>query len=65
MLGSGGFTADAAEPVGGGTVDKFRIKIWNISSGVVVYGNKIGVSEDIDQTDPQAIEGGSIVIHNK
>ena len=30
-----------------------------------VYDNKMGDPDDIDATDPQAIAGGSIVIHNK
>jgi hypothetical protein len=48
---------------GGGGVDKFRIKIWDKSSGVVIYDNKRGASDDIDTADPQALGGGSIVIH--
>lgn len=49
---------------GGGGVDKFRIKIWD-SAGVVVYDNALGASEDLDSANPQAITGGSIVIHAK
>ena len=49
---------------GGGGVDKFRIKIWDKNNGNgVVYDNRMGVSEDIDAADPQAIAGGNIVIH--
>jgi hypothetical protein len=48
---------------GGGGVDKFRIKIWNDSG--VVYDNMLDAPEDIDGANPQAIGGGSIVIHNK
>jgi hypothetical protein len=58
------FTATDGQVTGGGVVDKFRIKIWLISSGAVVYDNVLGVSEDIDNANPQAIGGGSIVIHN-
>jgi len=43
--------------------DKFRIKIWNTATSVIVYDNRAGTSEDIDAADPQAIAGGSIVIH--
>ena len=43
--------------------DKFRIKIWNTATSAVVYDNRAGPSEDIDAADPQAIAGGSIVIH--
>jgi hypothetical protein len=48
---------------GGGGVDKFRIKIWTLSDGAVVYDTKMGTSDDIDQANPLAIAGGSIVIH--
>ncbi len=45
--------------------DKFRIKIWRISDGVVVFDSRMGTSDDIDSANPQGIAGGSIVIHNK
>ncbi|HEX5149124.1 MAG TPA: hypothetical protein VFW02_08585, partial [Candidatus Limnocylindrales bacterium] len=48
---------------GGGGVDKFRIKIWRTSTGTVVFDSKMGYSDDIDAANPQAIAGGSIVIH--
>jgi hypothetical protein len=48
---------------GGGGVDKFRIKVWRLSDGAVVYDTKMGTSDDIDQANPLAIAGGSIVIH--
>ena len=53
---------DGQQPGGGGT-DKFRIKIWDKATGQVLYDNKRGGSDDIDKADPQAISGGSIVIH--
>jgi len=43
-------------PVG---VDGFRIKITDASSSVV-YDNKMGALDDVD---PQATSGGSIVVH--
>jgi hypothetical protein len=46
-------------------VDKFRIKIWDIVSNTVVYDNVMGAFEDIDAANPQAISGGSIVIHSR
>lgn len=49
--------------VSGGTVDKFRIRIWLTSTSTVVYDNKYGTSTDMDAADPQALGGGSIVIH--
>jgi hypothetical protein len=56
-------TATDGQINGGGGVDKFRIKIWDNASGGVIYDNKRGTSDDIDSADPQAIGGGSIVIH--
>jgi hypothetical protein len=57
-------TATDGQLNGGGGVDKFRIKIWDINNGgVVVYDNVLGASDDIDSANPQAIAGGSIVIH--
>lgn len=50
---------------GGGGVDKFRIKVWELASGTIVYDNAAGASDDIDAANPQAISGGSIVIHKK
>ncbi|MFZ5933040.1 MAG: PKD domain-containing protein [Patescibacteria group bacterium] len=46
---------------GGGGVDRFRIKIWNKSTNEVIYDNQMGESDDANATD--AIEAGSIVIH--
>jgi PKD repeat protein len=56
-------TAYDGQITGGGGVDKFRIKIWRISDGVVVYDTKMGTSDDMDLADPLAIGGGSVVIH--
>lgn len=63
--GSYSFTltlTDGQRP-GGGGVDKFRIRIRDASNSVV-YDNRIGEPEDLT-ADPQAIAGGSIVIHGK
>lgn len=56
-------TATDGQLNGGGGVDKFRIKIWDKASGVVIYDNKRGDSDDLDNVSPQALGGGSIVIH--
>ena len=56
-------TATDGQFTGGGGVDKFRIKIWDKATSVIVYDNRPGASDDIDAADPQAIGGGSIVIH--
>jgi PKD domain-containing protein len=64
--GNYGFLLTATDGAinGGGGVDKFRIKIWDINnSGAVVYDNVFGASDDIDSANPLAISGGSIVIH--
>jgi hypothetical protein len=63
--GSYGFllTAIDGQRPGGGGVDKFRIKIWDLTTNEVVYDNRRDFSDDIDATDPQAIGGGNIVIH--
>jgi FtsP/CotA-like multicopper oxidase with cupredoxin domain len=59
-------TAVDGQVNGGGGVDKFRIKIWDIdNANAVVYDNVPGASEDIDGASPQSIlPGGSIVIHS-
>jgi VCBS repeat-containing protein len=48
---------------GGGNdgYDKFRIKITTMT-GTVVYDNRVGASDDIDNADPLEISGGSINI---
>lgn len=43
--------------------DRFRIKIWDIASGVVVYDNRRGNADDSDAS--QTIGAGSIVIHSR
>ncbi|HVT05503.1 MAG TPA: FG-GAP-like repeat-containing protein [Thermoanaerobaculia bacterium] len=63
--GSYGFllTGTDGDVSGGGGVDKFRIKIWDKVSGAIMYDNVMNGSDDIDAAAPQAIAGGSIVIH--
>jgi hypothetical protein len=57
-------TATDGDATGGGGADRFRIKIWDKSNGGgIVYDNQIGTTDDPDAFDPQAIGGGSIVIH--
>jgi hypothetical protein len=53
---------DGALP-GGNGADKFRIKIWEISTGALVYDNQMGAG---DNEEPDTVlTGGSIVIHDK
>jgi hypothetical protein len=56
-------TAYDGQLTGGGGVDKFRIKIWQLSNSAVVYDNVMGASDDIDSASPLTVSGGSIVIH--
>ncbi len=63
--GNYGFTLTAydGDITGGGGVDKFRIQITDGNHGnAVVFDNGDG-STDIDTANPEAISGGSIVIH--
>ena len=46
---------------GGGGVDKFRIKIWDVATGDVVYDNQMASADDAEAST--ALGGGSIVIH--
>ena len=46
---------------GGAGQDKFRIKIWDQLTGLVVYDNLLGASDTADPTT--VLGGGSIVIH--
>ena len=61
--GSYGFmlTATDGHINGGGGVDKFRIKIWDIATDSIIYDNQMGDSDDADATTD--LGGGSIVIH--
>lgn len=45
---------------GGGGVDRFRIKIWDKVTGVVVYDNQLAADDNANPTT--AIGGGAIVI---
>ena len=61
--GSYGFILTAIDGAvrGGGGVDKFRLKIWDRSSGATVYDNQLGASDSADPST--AISGGSVVVH--
>jgi PKD repeat protein len=59
--GSYGFLLTAIDGDAKGDADQFRIKIWDLGSGAVVYDNKLGSSDDSD--DATALGGGSIQIH--
>lgn len=63
--GSYGFllTASDGQVTGGGGIDKFRIKIWDMATGTIVYDNQMGAADNAGATT--ALGGGSIVIHAK
>ena len=42
-------------------MDKFRIKIWEKTTGALVYDNQLGAGDDAATTT--VLGGGSIVIH--
>jgi hypothetical protein len=46
--------------LGGGQPDRFRIKIWERATGLVVYDNALGAAEDSDAAT--ALGAGNIVI---
>jgi len=46
---------------GAGGVDKFHIKIWEKTTGIIVYDNQIGASDSADPLVPVGI-GSDIVI---
>ncbi|MCI0534691.1 MAG: choice-of-anchor D domain-containing protein, partial [Verrucomicrobiales bacterium] len=49
---------------GGGGSDRFRLKIWHQATGVIIYDNQIGTSDDAGLGDSTILGGGSIVIHS-
>jgi uncharacterized delta-60 repeat protein len=63
--GSGSFnfmlTAIDGDQPGGGGPDKFRIRIWSDSDGLI-YDNQLNAPDSDDPTT--ALSGGSIVIHH-
>jgi hypothetical protein len=61
--GDYGFLLTATDgKVSGGGVDKFRIKVWNKTTGAIAYDNAPG-SDDIDASNQMALGGGSITVH--
>jgi hypothetical protein len=63
-VGNYGFklTAIDGQMNGGGGVDKFRIKIWDLDNNdIIVFDNNLGASDD--QNPSTALRGGQITIH--
>lgn len=50
---------------GGGDQDRFRIKIWDNATGVIVYDNQPASDDDAELNDATILRGGSIVIHKR
>lgn len=55
-------TATDGSVNGGGGVDKFRMKVWNKTTGAPIYDNAPG-SDDIDTSNQMPLGGGSITVH--
>lgn len=52
-----------------GEPDRIRLVVWDLAEGPIpgdtlVYDNARGADFDIDHADLQAIDGGSITVHN-
>ena len=56
-----GFMLTAIDGGAEGANDAFRIKIWDLLTGNVVYDNRMGASDDSDAAT--TLGGGSIVVH--
>jgi hypothetical protein len=54
-------TAIDGDVVGGGGLDKVRLKIWDPLTGAIVYDNQTGAPDD--GAAATQITGGSIVVH--
>ena len=51
--------------LGNNLPDRFRIKIWENETGVIVYDNQAGSDDTTDLVaDGTLVQGGNIVIHN-
>jgi Tol biopolymer transport system component len=63
--GAGGYgfmlTAIDGNLNGGGGTDQFRIKIWDLVGGEVIYDNRLGSADNTNGLT--VLSGGSIVIH--
>ncbi|MEJ2111711.1 MAG: hypothetical protein P8Z37_17740, partial [Acidobacteriota bacterium] len=62
--GSFGFMLTAIDgEIKGDGIDKFRIKIWDSVTELIVYDNQLGAEDDGEAAT--ALGGGSILIHTK
>ena len=50
--------------LGGNQPDRFRIKIWEIETGAILYDNQAGTDDDAGlDTDGTLVQGGNVVVH--
>ena len=49
--------------LGTGRPDRFRMKIWEPDTGIVIYDNQAGGGDTEELSNATIIGGGSIVIH--
>jgi PKD repeat protein len=56
------FMLTAVDGHDNGGTDKFRLKVWDKTTGAVIYDNEAGTSDT--GTPTTALAGGSIIIHN-
>jgi hypothetical protein len=56
-------TATDGQAGNGEGTDKFRIKIWDPTTGEKIYDNVPSGADDLDNATPQALGGGNILIH--
>jgi len=57
-------TLEDGKVKGAKNADRIRLKIWNQASGVTVYDNVPGASDDLDASPMQAVGGGSVNVHS-
>ncbi len=48
---------------GGGDLDRFRIKIWDVGTGLIIYDNQPNSDDDASLLDTTTVRGGNIMIH--
>jgi alpha-tubulin suppressor-like RCC1 family protein len=53
-------TARDGQAPGGGDEDQFRLKVWELATGLIVYDNQPGATDDSDAATP--LRGGQIRI---
>jgi len=57
--GSYGFAVTVVDSA----VDRFRIRVWDNSTGTTVYDSAPAAGDDLDTANPQALGGGNVTVH--